>query len=80
MNLDVPIFQHMAQSMLLTHCGMVKDAMLVTVAVHRLAYHGYNRGVLGKFNELIKARICRDQTYTDEGILIYNENFNTMHI
>ena len=30
----------------------------------------FYRDVLGKINELIEARICRDQPYSDEGILI----------
>ena len=30
----------------------------------------FYRNVLGKINEPIEARICRDQTYSDEGILI----------
>ena len=30
----------------------------------------FYKDVLGKINEPIEARICRDQTYTDEGILI----------
>ena len=30
----------------------------------------FYRDVLGKINEPIKARICHDQTYSDEGILI----------
>ena len=41
-NPEVPLFQHKAQlqSILQTRCGMVKDATLVTVAVHRLVCHG----------------------------------------
>ena len=51
------IFQHMAQFMLQTHCGMVKNATLtlVKVAVHRLACHGLIYiDVLGKINKPIK--------------------------
>ena len=39
-NLEVLIVQHMAQFILATHCGMERDAVLVTVVVHRLAFHG----------------------------------------
>ena len=30
----------------------------------------FYRGVLSKINEPIEASICRDQAYSDEGILI----------
>ena len=38
-----------------------KDAVLVTVADHRLTCHGF----LAKINEPIVARICHDQSYAD---------------
>ena len=69
-NLEVLGIQQVAQFITPTHCGMVKDAVLVTVAVHRLACHGFNRDVLSKINEPIKARIYHDQVYSNEGILV----------
>ena len=53
-NPEVLGVQCMVQFMLLTHCGMVKDATLVTVACcSQVGMPWFYRDVLGKINEPI---------------------------
>ena len=61
----------MPQFIMVIPFGMETVAISVTVAVHRLAGHSFTvMSYIVKINEPSEARICHDQSYADEGILI----------
>ena len=50
---------------------MEENVKLVAIAIHRPACHGsIEMRVLAKINEPTEVRLCHDQSYADECILI----------